>query len=255
MKKKKVEAPVYEQWAGNEYTDRAREGIGTYGNWIDANWEPLTQTYTPEDMKEIAQRAYDTSMNDFLGNYNKQANAIAARNYNRFGGLGSTPSLYTTDMLNKQANDEAARLASQMYSLSDQLANNQMNRNLSSLGTVYNMYNNAGNIATGLDMDNWKIRNQNIDAKYAADVQNANRGGFSLGNMLSGAASGAIKGGSIGGGWGALAGGVLGGVTGGLSGSNVSGQQAAQLGSSFGNIGGNLGNWLNTKGQGFKWVY
>jgi len=255
MKKKKVEAPVYEQWAGNEYTDRAREGIGTYGNWIDTNWEPLTQTYTPEDMKEIAQRAYDTSMNDFLGNYNKQANAIAARNYNRFGGLGSTPSLYTTDMLNKQANDEAARLASQMYSLSDQLANNQMNRNLSSLGTVYNMYNNAGNIATGLDMDNWKIRNQNIDAKYAADVQNANRGGFSLGNMLSGAASGAIQGGSIGGGWGALAGGVLGGVTGGLSGSNVSGQQAAQLGGSFGNVGGNLGNWLNTKGQGFKWVY
>ena len=255
MKKKKVEAPVYEQWAGNEYTDRAREGIGTYGNWIDANWEPLTQTYTPEDMKEIAQRAYDTSMNDFLGNYNKQANAIAARNYNRFGGLGSTPSLYTTDMLNKQANDEAARLASQMYSLSDQLANNQMNRNLSSLGTVYNMYNNAGNIATGLDMDNWKIRNQNIDAKYAADVQNANRGGFSLGNMLSGAASGAATGASVGGPWGALAGGVLGGVTGGLSGSNVSGQQAAQLGGSFGNVGGNLGNWLNTKGQGFKWVY
>ena len=206
-------------------------------------------------MKEIAQRAYDTSMNDFLGNYNKQANAIAARNYNRFGGLGSTPSLYTTDMLNKQANDEAARLASQMYSLSDQLANNQMNRNLSSLGTVYNMYNNAGNIATGLDMDNWKIRNQNIDAKYAADVQNANRGGFSLGNMLSGAASGAATGASVGGPWGALAGGVLGGVTGGLSGSNVSGQQAAQLGGSFGNIGGNLGNWLNTKGQGFKWVY
>jgi hypothetical protein len=255
MKKKKVEAPVYEQWAGNEYTDRAREGIGTYGNWIDANWEPLTQTYTPEDMKEIAQRAYDTSMNDFLGNYNKQANAIAARNYNRFGGLGSTPSLYTTDMLNKQANDEAARLASQMYSLSDQLANNQMNRNLSSLGTVYNMYNNAGNIATGLDLDNWKIRNNNIEAKYAADVQNANRGGFSLGNMLSGAASGAAQGGSIGGGWGALAGGVLGGVTGGLSGSNVDGKQAAQLGGSFGNIGGNLGNWLNTKGQGFKWVY
>lgn len=255
MKKKKVEAPVYEQWAGNEYTDRARENIGTYGNWIDANWEPLTQTYTPEDMKEIAQRAYDTSMNDFLGNYNKQANAIAARNYNRFGGLGSTPSLYTTDMLNKQANDEAARLASQMYSLSDQLANNQMNRNLSSLGTVYNMYNNAGNIATGLDMDNWKIRNQNIDAKYAADVQNANRGGFSLGNMLSGAASGAATGASVGGPWGALAGGVLGGVTGGLSGSNVSGQQAAQLGGRFGNIGGNLGNWLNTKSQGFKWVY
>lgn len=255
MKKKKVEAPVYEQWAGNEYTDRAREGIGTYGNWIDANWEPLTQTYTPEDMKEIAQRAYDTSMNDFLGNYNKQANAIAARNYNRFGGLGSTPSLYTTDMLNKQANDEAARLASQMYSLSDQLANNQMNRNLSSLGTVYNMYNNAGNIATGLDMDNWKIRNQNIDAKYAADVQNANRGGFSLGNMLSGAASGAATGASVGGPWGALAGGVLGGVTGGLSGSNVSGKEASQLGGSFGNIGGNLSNWLNTKGQGFKWVY
>ena len=258
-KKKKVEAPVYEQWAGNEYTDRARQGVGTYGNWVDANWEDLTKTYTPEDLKDIAQKAYDTTWDDFLRNYRRQSNAIASQNYNRFGGLRNTPALYTEDMFGRQQNDLASRTASQMYGMADQLANNQMNRNFASLNQVYGMYNNAGNIATALDEANWAIRNRNIDAKYMADLQNAqNKGGFSLGNMISGAISGAGTGASIGGPWGAVIGGVAGGALGGLSGyAGSSGDQASQLGGLAGNIGGNSTNWLNSKrnGTSFTWKY
>ena len=250
MGKRKVKAPVYEQWAGNEYTDRARQNIGTYGDWVNSNWENLTRTYSPEDMTDLAKKAYQTTLDDFSQEYNKQANAIASRNYNRFGGLGSTPSLYTQDMFNKQMNDYNARLMSQMYGMADQLANNQMNRNLTSLGTVYGMYNDAGKLATALDQDNWNVRNKNIEARYVADLQNA-QNSFNFGNMLSGLASGITGGAKVGGLPGGIVGGVLGGISGGFSG--ASGDQVSQLGNTFGNIGGNTTNWLRTKGQGFTW--
>lgn len=251
MGKKKVSAPEYQEWSGNEYTDRARKDVGTYGDWVSQNWQDLSKTYTPEDLSNIAQKAYQTTWDDYLADYRRQANAIAGQNYNRFGGLGSSPSMYTQDMYNKQENDLASRLGSQMYSMADQLAGNQMNRNLASLNQVYGMYNNAGNLINALDEKNWNIRNQNIEAKYLADLQNANSGGWSWGNMLSGAGSGAMAGASAGP-WGALAGGILGAVGGGLSGySNASGDQASKLGGSFGSGIGELNKWsLNTKGKG-----
>lgn len=219
-KKKKVEAPVYEQWAGNEYTDRARQNVGTYGDWVGQNWEDLIKTYTAEDMKDIAQKAYDTTWNDFLDRYRRQSNAIASQNYNRFGGLGSTPSLYTTDMFGRQENDLASKLGSQMYGMADQLAGNQMNRNLASLNQVYGMYNDAGNLINALDQLNWNIRNKNIEAKYVADLQNArNSTGFFdyIRNALSGAGQGAMNGAQASGGnpW-AIAGGAIAGTAGGV---------------------------------------
>lgn len=256
-KKKKVEAPVYEQWAGNEYTDRARQGVGTYGNWVDNNWEDLTKTYTAEDMKDIAQKAYDTTWNDFLNSYRRQSNALASQNYNRFGGLGSTPSLYTTDMFGRQENDLASRLGSQMYGMADQLAGNQMNRNLASLNQVYGMYNNAGNIINALDQANWAIRNQNIEAKYVADLQNAQRSSGILDwakNIIGGGTQGASNGLSVAGPWGALAGGIAGSVGGTLD--SISGNPYNSQGSwtnalapqissgAFGKLG-NIGGKLN----------
>lgn len=237
-KKKKVKAPVYEEWSGNEYTDRARQNVGTYGDWINQNWENLVTAPTAEDFSDIVNKAYSTTWNDYLDQYNRNANAMAAQNYNRFGGLGSTPSLETQDQWTKQQNDLASRLGSQMYSMADTLAGNQYNRQLQSLATTQGLYDTAGNIITDMDKGNWNIRNTNKYAQYVADVQNAqNRGGFSLGNMISGAVSGAGTGASLGGGWGALAGGVLGAVGGGLSGySNASGQDASSLGSSLGMI-------------------
>ena len=236
-KNDKVTAPVYEEWSGNEYTDRARKGIGTYGDWVDNNWERLITAPTAQDFTDIVNKSYDTIWNDYnrsaIENIKKQNQA----NYNRFGNMGSSGAMYGNDTLNRNLNDLASRIYSNMYGMADELAGNQFNRNLTSLGTVYGMYNDAGKIATELDQQNWDIRNQNIAAKYAADVQNANRGsGWNWGNMLSGAASGAATGAASGGGWvGALVGGVGGGLAGGLSG-NASGNQAAQLGSSIGGI-------------------
>lgn len=236
----KVQAPEYEEWQGNEYTDRAKKGITTYGNWVDNNWQDLVKAPTAEDFTDIVNKAYNTTWNDYnrsaIENIKKQNQA----NYNRFGNMGSSGAMYNSDTLNRNLNDLSSRIYSNMYGMADQLAGNQYNRQLQSLGTVYGMYNDAGNLATSLDEKNWNIRNQNKEAKYLADVQNAQRGGgWNWGNMVSGATSGALQGGLSGGGWwGALAGGLAGGISGGLSG-NASGQQASQMGSGLGtNIGG-----------------
>lgn len=220
MSKKKVKAPVYQEWQGNEYTDRARQNVGTYGDWVGNNWQSLVKAPTAQDFTGIVNKAYNTTWDDFLQDYNTQANAIASRNYNRFGGLGSTPSMYTQDMLNKQENDLASRLGSQMYQMADQLAGNQFNRNLTSLGTVYDMYNDAGNTINDLDKNNWQIRNRNIEAKYVADAQNA-RNRFNLGNTLASGIGGALTGLASGGVPGAILGGVGGLATGALSGQNT----------------------------------
>lgn len=241
-KKKKVKAPVYEEFQGNEYTDRERENVGTYGDWVNQNWKSLATAPTAEDFSDIVNKAYNTTWNDYLEQYNKQANALASRNYNRFGGLGSTPSLYTEDMLNKQYNDLASRLSSQMYMNADQLAGNQFNRNLTSLGTVQGLYDSAGNNITNLvDIPNWQIRNTNKQAKYVADVQNAQNSGFNWGNSLLSGGTGAVTGFINGGPAGAIAGGLGGLVTGGFSNQNTGGIGTLATPDSAGI------SWLNNK--------
>lgn len=257
-RKKVVSRPQFEQWSGNEYTNLLEQQIPVYGNWVSENWEPLTKTYTAEDMKDIAQKAYNTTWNDFLNSYRRQANAIASQNYNRFGGLGSTPSLYTTDMFGRQENDLASRLGSQMYGMADQLAGNQMNRNLTSLNAVNTLFNNAGTYVTEKkDYPNYKIRLQNQENAYLDDVDRANSKTGILDwakNIVGGGTQGASNGFSVAGPWGALAGGIAGSVGGALD--SISGNPyntqgswtnalAPQVsGGAFGNLG-NLGGSLN----------
>ena len=133
---------------------------------------------------------------------------------------------------NRQLNDLATRIAGQTAGQYENLMNNYYTQKLNTAQLYGNTYFGSGGILQDNDIENWKIRNRNIEAKYAADVQNANRGGFNLGNALSGAASGALMG-SKAGPWGALIGGVAGGAVGGFT---DSGNQASQLGANLGGI-------------------
>lgn len=215
-KKKKVKAPVYEEWSGNEYTDRARDDVGTYGDWVNNNWQnyldaDLDQAYARQ--QGIADKAYNTMWDDMLANQRRQNNQLAAANYNRFGSLGNTSSNYNQELFNRQQNDLASRLSSQEYQMLDNLVNSDYNRRTNSFNNIYNMYNNAGSLINQLDRDNWNLRNRNKEAQYVADVQNAqNKGSFgsALVNGLLGAGTGFIKGGPVGA--------ITGGLTGGLSG-------------------------------------
>lgn len=252
-KKKKVSAPVYEEMQDTPWITGLREDLPTYREGVNRYLQNL-DVLSPEvqqKYQDIANDYTQAQWNDFNRNALANYKAMNQANYNRFGNLGSSGAMYGNDTFNRRMNDLATRIASQTAGQYQNLINNYYNQKYNTLNAYNQAYGNAGQTTYSHDQQNWNIRNKNIEAKYVADVQNANRGGFNLGNMLGGMASGIASGASVGGPWGALAGGVLGGLSGGFSGG--SGDQAAQLGSTFGNIGGNTTNWLNTKGQGFTW--
>ena len=217
-KKSKVKPIEYKEWEGNEYTDRARTNVGTYGDWIDKNWESAVTAPKIEDYYDYVKQVNEPAMNDFLQGYNTQSNALASRNYNRFGGLNSTPALYTQDMYNKQMNDLATRQASRMLQDAYGMKNTDWSNQLKALGTVYGMYDDAGKAINSMDIANWNIQNQNIaNATNAENYNNANKSSFMdyFANILGGSSSGAMQGWqATGSPWGAIGGGIAGGIGG-----------------------------------------
>ncbi|MBQ2349744.1 MAG: hypothetical protein II393_00475 [Cytophagales bacterium] len=234
MKKKKVKAPKYEQLADTQYITGLREDLPTYRDQYNYMLGQLDVT-SPEVQQAFQDKANEYTQaqwNDFNRNALANYKAMNQANRNRFGNLGSSGAMYGADTYNRQLNDLATRIAGQTAGQYENLMNNYYTQKLNTAQLYGNTYFGSGGILQDNDIENWKIRNRNIEAKYAADVQNANRGGFNLGNALSGAASGALMG-SKAGPWGALIGGVAGGAVGGFT---DSGNQASQLGANLGGI-------------------
>lgn len=213
-KKAKVKPIEYKTWGGNEYTDRARQNVGTYGDWVDSNWENAVTAPKIEDYYDYVKQVNEPAMNDFLQSYNTQANKIASRNYNRFGGLTNTPALYTQDIYNKQMNDLATRKASQMLQDAYGMKNTDWSNNLTALNQVLGMYENAGKTINSMDLGNWAIENQNIaNATNAENYNNANKSSFMdyFANIIGGSSTGAMQGfQATGSPWGAIGGGIAG---------------------------------------------
>lgn len=236
-KKKKVEAPVYQEMEDNDYITQQREQVN---NLYDKTYELLagldtTSEDVQNEYKQIANDYTQSQWDDLNRSYTGAVNKLNQANYNRMGTLGSTSALYNTESLQRDYNDMATSIASNTASQYQNLINNAYNQRYNTYQAYNNAYNTAGDVTTNQDLRNWQIQNQNIAAKYAADVQNANSSsGWSWGSSLTGALTGAVSGGSTGGWVGALAGAGLGAVSGGLSGNSSS---SSSLGSS-------VGKWL-----------
>lgn len=251
MGRKKVKAPELKEWGGNEYTNQLENDLGGYHDWVQANWENALTAPKIEDYYDYVKQVNQPAYNDFLQNYNQQANAVASRNYNRFGGLNSTPALYTQDIFNKQMNDLATQNTASMLSQAYSMKNQDWANALNALGVGYNMYTNTGDYITkNKDIPNWNIQNMNEVNRVNAENANAQNSGWNFGNMISGALSGASTGASVGGPWGAVIGGVAGGALGGAS--NYMGANNSQAGiQALGSGMKGLDQWsLNTKGKG-----
>ena len=215
-KKAKAEAPIVPIRQQTEYEKRAGEDLGSYGDWVRNNWESSVTAPKLEDYYEYAETINKPAMNDFLEGYNTQANRLAARNYNRFGGLGSTPALYTQDMYNKQMNDMATRLAAQELADAYQMKNTDWNNQLTALGTVNNLYNQAGAIDTAYHQQAYDTAVKNYLNAHQANEYNKQNQTSALDyitNFIGGSSSGAMQGYSATGSpWGALGGGIAGGL-------------------------------------------
>lgn len=238
MGKKKVKAPVYKTLEDTDYIKGLRNSLADYKLAADTAYNKLA-SMDDAYYKQLAEQANAYAWDEWNRNARKLMNQNYQRNYNRFGSLGTTGAQYNQESLTRDINNAASQIASNTASTADNYFTNAYNRNLQTAGALDSRYNNTGNTLQANDWQNLAIKNNNIEAKYLADLQNA-KSGWSWSGMISGAANGAGTGASVGGPWGALAGGVIGGVAGGLGGDS-------QSASSFGQLAGQGTNWLRNK--------
>ena len=238
MGKKKVKAPVYKTLEDTEYIKGLRNSLADYKLAADTAYNKLA-SIDDAYYKQLAEQANAYAWDEWNRNARKLMNQNYQRNYNRFGSLGTTGAQYNQESLTRDINNVASQIASNTASTADGYFTNAYNRNLQTAGALDNRYNNTGTTLQANDWQNLAIKNNNIEAKYLADVQNA-KSGWSWSGMISGAANGAGAGASVGGPWGALVGGVIGGVAGGLGGDS-------QSTSSMGQLAGQGTNWLRSK--------
>lgn len=264
-KKKKVKPIQYSMFQDNDYIKRLRDDVNTYGDWLDANaldYFGANSSLNRDIYNTQAANAYNTMWNDTLANYRKANNQLAAANYNRFGGLGSTGSKYNQELFNRQQNDLMNRLASQEYQMAEGLYQQELANRFNAAKQIYGMFNNAGNTTTNIDLANWDTTKQNeANRVNAENYNNANKTSWFdyVTNAISGSANGAAQGFSATGSpWGALGGGVagaVGGVADAYSGTGNKYQNAlispftAMNNMKMGGLGG-LGNGLNFNSKG-----
>ena len=238
MGKKKVKAPVYKTLEDTDYIKGLRNSLADYKLAADTAYNKLA-SMDDAYYKQLAEQANAYAWDEWNRNARKLMNQNYQRNYNRFGSLGTTGAQYNQESLTRDINNAASQIASNTASTADNYFTNAYNRNLQTAGALDNRYTDTGNTLQTNDWKNLEIQNNNIEAKYLADVQNA-KSGWSWSGMISGAANGAGAGASVGGPWGALAGGILGAVGGGLGGDSKSAGTMGQLS-------GQGTNWLRSK--------
>lgn len=238
MGKKKVKAPVYKTLEDTDYIKGLRNSLADYKLAADTAYNKLA-SMDDAYYKQLAEQANAYAWDEWNRNARKLINQNYQRNYNRFGSLGTTGAQYNQESLTRDINNAASQIASNTASTADNYFTNAFNRNLQTAGALDNRYNNTGNTLQANDWQNLAIKNNNIEAKYLADLQNA-KSGWSWSGMISGAANGAGAGASVGGPWGAVAGGILGAVGGGLGGDSKSE-------SNMGQLAGQGTNWLRSK--------
>lgn len=183
---------------------------------------------------------YNRAQSDFERMYNQTMGNTLARDYNRFGTTGATPSLYARDLYNLQQQRELADLAYNKAMNYENMVNQELNRRYNTLGAYSNLFNTTGQTTQGFDDANWQIRNKNRDIEYANAVAEHQQKGSTIGKIgtIVGAVAGSVIPG-VGTALGATLGNALGGAIGGGSSGTISlpGLNSEQAGSTSGGLG------------------
>lgn len=199
-RKKTPKQPMYQLYEDSPWISRNRELNTQAYDLYSQGLEDLgrqNQDYYEAQASKAMQSAWD----DYARNYQKAVNQNLARNYGRTGSVASTSGGYITDSLQRQYNDQAARLASQQAQLQDQFINSALQRDLDRLGQYSNTFNTSGATTEQVDQMNYQTRLKNQDRQWQNDVTRANEK-FNLGTFaadtIGGAVSGFMMGGPVG---------------------------------------------------------
>lgn len=250
---KTVERPMYEELSDTPWITRNRElNDYSYNNMLNA-LNNLNR-FADSDLNQyqtVADQYTQSMWNDLNRGYQQAVNNNIAREQNRLGTTGASSSLYNTNTLQNNYNDQAARLASQTASQYQNLINNEYNRRLSNTNLYNNLFNTSGNITQSNDIANWQIRNTNKDRQWLNDVDENNNTGWNwFANVNQGALQGFSEGMKTGNPWVGLGGAIAGSI--GASGTNQntgnsSVNSNSSLFSNIGSLGNQISNWWNTR--------
>lgn len=217
-KKKAPQRKHYSKMKDTPWVSQSRALANAGGQGLLENYNKVN-VFDQDTLNSLEGRnnaIYQRAFNDMAQNYNDTMNRYAARNYDRFGTLNSTPSSYITDEYQKdyqrQLNDAAYNKAVNY----ENLVNNELNRRYNTLSMLANMYD-YGQIGHSVDVNNYNVTNTNKDIDYANAMAgySSRNGGGSWFNALKGGLSGAAQGAAITGNpWGAVAGGAAGAIGG-----------------------------------------
>ena len=214
MGKKQSKHPGYKKMKDTPWITQGREiaNVGGRGILDNYNYVNVFDDNTKRSLEDYNNSIYQRAFNDMNKNYNDIMNAYAARNYNRFGSLNSTPSMKSIDEYQRQFQRQMDDLSYNKAVNYENMINNELQRRYNTLNMFANMYQ-YGNTPHDVDIKNWNVTNTNRDVKYNNSLTSS-QGGFGnlLMNGIAGAGQGYVLTGNP---WGAAAGG-LSGIVGGL---------------------------------------
>ena len=170
--------PEYEQMQDTPYITNLRDlsQRGYEGYKDNYNKVNVFSPETQRSLDDYTNAVYQRAEGDFDRQYRDTMKRMANRNYGQFGTLNATPALYRTDMENLAQQRKLADMAYNKALYRESLVDNELRRRYNTLD-MYNQMLGKGQIPYELDLQNWKIRNQNKDVQFQNAIANYNQKG------------------------------------------------------------------------------
>ena len=170
--------PEYEQMQDTPYITNLRDlsQRGYEGYKDNYNKVNVFSPETQRSLDDYTNAVYQRAEGDFDRQYRDTMKRMANRNYGQFGTLNATPALYRTDMENLAQQRKLADMAYNKALYRESLVDNELRRRYNTLN-MYNQMLEKGKTPYELDLQNWKIRNQNKDIQFQNAIANYNQKG------------------------------------------------------------------------------
>lgn len=191
---------------GRDLSERGGKGLLENYEKVNVFSEP-----TQQSLQARVNDMYRKAELDYGRQYRQAANKMNQANYRRFGTLNATPAAYASNLQELRNQEHLADMAYQKAKAYDQAVNNELQRRYNTINMYKAMYG-LGETPYQHDVQNWKIRNENLDRQYQNQLAKSSSGfdwGSLLGTGLSIAGTAAMGGlGGAGGGLASLFGGA-----------------------------------------------
>lgn len=210
---KNVDKPMLSEMEDTTYITQGRDLSERGGKGLLENYEKVNVFSEPtqQALQARVNDMYRKAELDYGRQYRQATNKMNQANYRRFGTLNATPAAYASNLQELRNQEHLADMAYQKAKAYDQTVNNELQRRYNTINMYKAMYG-LGETPYQHDVQNWKIRNENLDRQYQNQLAKSSSGfdwGSLLGTGLSLAGTAALGGlGGAGGGLGSLFGGA-----------------------------------------------